>query len=72
MVNEREQFLANKYYTIIRDDLNSRGICPARGMIICIKILAIMTRNMEPKNRSQAEQQVHHVLEHEFSMNPSE
>lgn len=71
-MNAREQHLAEMYYTGIKQDLNSRGICPARGTIIAIKILATMSRNLEKADRVVAEKQIHDVLEHEFSMNSSE
>jgi len=72
MVNNREEHLAGKFYNLIKEDLNSRGICPARGMVICIKILAIMARNLDKADRNEAERQVHDVLDLEFSHNPSE
>lgn len=71
-VNEREEYLAGKFYNLIKDDLNGRGICPARGMVVAIKILAIMSRNIDADDRAKAEAQVHDVLDLEFGHNPSE
>lgn len=71
-VNEREAYLASKFYNQIKDDLNGRGICPARGMVIAIKILAIMAKNIDAEDRPRAEAQVHDVLDLEFGHNPSE
>lgn len=71
-VNDRETYLASKYYNMIKDDLNGRGICPARGMVVAIKVLAIMAKNIDAVDREKAEAQVHDVLDLEFGHNPSE
>ena len=56
---------------MIRADLNSRGICPNRGMVVALKVAAIMARNIEPGERAGAEQQLHDYLDLELSHNPS-
>lgn len=70
--NAREQALAGDFYNEIKNHLNGLGICPARGVVIAIKILAIMSRNISAADRAEAEKQVHDVLDLEFSHNPSE
>jgi len=71
VANDREAWLAGHMYNEIRDELNRRGICPNRGMVIALKIAAIMARNIEPEDRAWVEPQLHEFFDHELAHNPS-
>lgn len=70
--NNREQQLAGNYYEQMRMDLRRRGICPNRGMVIALKVAAIMARNIDPQDRAWVEPQLHEFFDHELAHNPSE
>lgn len=71
-VNHRENLLGMQTYEALADRLNSHGICPNRGVVVALKVVAIMCRNFEASERDSFERQIHDMLDLELSHNPSE
>lgn len=69
--NARENQLATGVYVELAQYLEGIDICPNRGMLITLKVVALMAQNIPQAERHEVEQQLHDVLDLELSNKPS-